>query len=82
MKYKDYTSGNSRNDRLQLLAYSMMLNANNIGIILPAQDNEEIFDPRKINSLEKRLVKYHQLLLGVMKEDSTIADYIKNKAFD
>lgn len=82
VKYKDYTSGNSRNDRLQLLAYSLMLNANNIGIILPAQDNEIIFDSRKVNSLEDRLVKYHQLLLGIMKDDSTIADYIKDKAFD
>lgn len=42
VKYKDYTNGDSRNDRLQLLAYSMMMNANNVGIILPAQVEMEI----------------------------------------
>lgn len=81
VKYKDYTNGDSRNDRLQLLAYSMM-NANNIGIILPAQGDEKIFDARTINSLEKREIKYHQILLGMVKDKSTvIADYIKNDTF-
>ena len=82
VKYKDYMNGNSRNDRLQLLAYSMMLNANNIGIILPAQVDEEIFDARRINSMEKRVIKYHQMLLGMKKNNSTVADYIKNNAFE
>ena len=82
VKYKDYMNGNSRDDRLQLLAYSMMLNANNIGIILPAQVDEKIFDARRINSLEKRVVKYHQMLLGMKKNNSAVADYIKNKAFE
>ena len=83
VKYKDYTNGgDSRNDRLQLLAYSMMMNANNVGIILPTQADVEIFDARRINSLESRVIKYHQMLLGMMKDDSVIADYIKDKAFD
>ena len=82
VKYKDYTKGNSRNDRLQLLAYSMMLNADNVGIIFPAQADEEIFDARRINSREKRTVKYHQMLLGMMKNNSTVADYIKDNAFE
>lgn len=68
-------------DRLQLLAYSMMMNANNIGIILPAQDEVEIFDARRINSMENRVVKYHQMLLGVMKDNPVIANYIKTNAF-
>ena len=82
VKYKDYMNGNSRNDRLQLLAYSMMLNANNIGIILPAQVDEKIFDARRINSLEKRIIKYHQMLLGMKKNNPAVADYIENKAFE
>ena len=82
VKYKDYTNGNSRNDRLQLLAYSMMLNANNVGIILPAQSEVEIFDARRINSMERRTVKYHQMLLGMMENDPTVADYIREKTFE
>lgn len=82
VKYKDYTNGDSRNDRLQLLAYSMMLNAGNVGIILPAHDEVEIFDARRINSMESRVIKYHQMLLGMMKNNSTVADYIKENTFD
>lgn len=82
VKYKDFNHGDSRNDRLQLLAYSMMLNANNVGIILPAQVDMEIFDARRINSMEKRVVKYHQMLLGISKNDSSIADYIKDNTFE
>lgn len=82
VKYKDYTNGDSRNDRLQLLAYSMMMNANNVGIILPAQVEMEIFDVRRINSMENRTVKYHQMLLGMMKDNPTIANYIKDNTFE
>lgn len=82
IKYKDYTNGDSRNDRLQLLAYSMMMNANNVGIILPAQTEIEIFDARRINSKENRVVKYHQMLLGMETDNATIANYIKNNTFD
>lgn len=81
VKYKDYKNQNSREDRLQLLAYSMMLNANNVGIILPAQKEEKIFDARKINSMEKRVIKYHQMLLGINKVDTRIATYIKTNTF-
>lgn len=82
VKYKDYTNGNSRDDRLQLLAYSMMLNADNIGIIFPAQTEVEIFDARRINSTEPRVVKYHQMLLGMLKDNAVVADYIKEKTFE
>ena len=82
VKYKDYTNGNSRDDRLQLLAYSMMLNANNVGIILPTRTEVEIFDARRINSMENRTVKYHQMLLGMMKDNPTIANYIKDNTFE
>ena len=82
VKYKDYTNGDSRNDRLQLLAYSMMMNANNVGIILPAQIDVEIFDARRINSMENRVVRYHQMLLGMMKDNPTIANYIKDNTFE
>ena len=82
VKYKDYTKGDSRNDRLQLLAYSMMLNADNVGIIMPTQAEVEIFDARRINSMENRIIKYHQMLLGMMKDNPVIADYIKENTFD
>ncbi|MBD5510079.1 MAG: hypothetical protein HDR08_02315 [Lachnospiraceae bacterium] len=82
VKYKDYTNGDSRNDRLQLLAYSMMLNAANVGIILPAQTEVKIFDARRINSMENRIVKYHQMLLGMMKNNPMVADYIKENTFE
>lgn len=82
VKYKDYTNGDSRNDRLQLLAYSMMLNADNVGIIMPTQAEVKIFDARRINSLEHRMIKYHQMLLGIMNDNSIVADYIKDKVFD
>lgn len=65
VKYKDYRNADGRNDRLQLLAYSMMLNADHIGIIFPAPDREMIFDPRRINTLEDREVIYHQLLIDI-----------------
>lgn len=42
-----------------------MMNAKNVGIILPAQVDVEIFDARRINSMEKRVVKYNQMLLGM-----------------
>lgn len=82
VKYKDYTNSDSRNDRLQLLAYSMMLNANNVGIIMPTQNEIEIFDARRINSMENRIIKYHQMLLGVMRDDPVIANYIKDNTFE
>ena len=69
VKYKDYTNGDSRN-------------ANNVGIILPAQTDVEIFDARRINSMEHRIVKYHQMLLGIMKDNPTIANYIKDNTFE
>lgn len=82
VKYKDFTNGNARDDRLQLLAYSMMMNADNVGIILPTQTEVEIFDARRINSMEKRIVKYHQMLLGIMKDNPVAANYIKEIAFE
>lgn len=82
VKYKNYLNGDSRNDRLQLLAYSMILNANNVGIILPSNAEVEIFDARRINSMEKRIVKYHQMLLGMKYDNSTIANYIKDQTFE
>lgn len=80
VKYKSYAGGNSRNDRLQLLAYSMMFNAENVGIIFPSNADNMIFDERRINTKEERIIKYHQMLLGMMRDDSKIADYIKEKS--
>jgi 5-methylcytosine-specific restriction endonuclease McrBC regulatory subunit McrC len=81
VKYKDYTNGNSRNDRLQLLAYSMMMNADNIGIIFPTKTEGKIFEAPRINSMEHRVIRYHQILLGIMNDNSEAADYIKKETF-
>jgi len=75
VKYKDYR-GNSRNDRLQLLAYSMMMNAEHIGLIFPSEDKDVIFDARKVNTLENRTVMYHQILMGMKMDNETAAGYI------
>ena len=60
----------------------MMMNANNVGIILPAQTEIEIFSPRRINSMESRTVRYHQMLLGVSTDNTDVAEYIKNNTFE
>ncbi len=77
VKYKDYKHGGNRSDRLQLLAYSMMLDANDIGIVFPADEENTIFDSRTINSRAMTLIRYHQLLLSMNKNDSSIANYVK-----
>ena len=78
VKYKDYKNSSSRNDRLQLLAYSMMLNADHIGLIFPSSDGSIIFDERDVNSLETRSVKYHQFALSMDRNDSRVAEHILN----
>lgn len=50
---------------------------------MPSLDEEisVVLDPSRINSSEKRLVKYHQLLLNMRQADDTVAEYIKDNYF-
>ncbi|MBW9151458.1 McrC family protein [Clostridium estertheticum] len=83
VKYKKY--GNTqyvRNDRLQLLAYSMMYDTSDIGIIFPMEVEEKnrIFESQKINTYQSRDVKYHQIQLAINEEGcaNDVAEYINN----
>lgn len=78
VKYKNYDRSNSRNDRLQLLAYSMIYSANNIGLIFPTNSDDRIFVPRRVNTVGNREVRYHQFAMKILTTSSSMADYIKN----
>ena len=80
VKYKDYTNKKySREYRLQLLAYSMMYNADDIGIIFPKNKDgqDEFFESRRVNSLENRTISYHQFLLD-FQQNNNLIEHIKN----
>lgn len=85
VKYKDYRKKRyAREDRLQLLAYALMYNCSHVGLIFPQNFDEEIdiFEPQKIQSLEKREIKYHQLAIKFnehnLKNEQSISEYIKS----
>lgn len=78
VKYKDFNnSSNAREDRLQLLAYSLMYNSDDIGLIFPIEDVEIEFGKRDINSAEARLIKYHQYAFNLTNPDGKIAQRIE-----
>lgn len=71
VKYKNLSNKrNSRNDRLQLLAYGLMYDCEDVGIIFPSLDGEKsaFYDKNKIASAENRNRFYHQLELSISKE--------------
>lgn len=84
VKYKNYkNTQNARYDRLQLLAYSMMYDAENVGIIFPSEGEEEnyIFKNQLINTYQSKDINYHQMLLTISKNNTNnIAQYIKEIA--
>ena len=68
VKYKNLKNrGYSRSDRLQVLAYALMYNCENVGIIFPARDGEGNFYYAKneIQSNEKCPRYYNQLEIAV-----------------
>lgn len=69
VKYKNLHKGgrNARTDRLQLLAYGLMYNCDDIGIVFPSDIAETSFyyEKNKISSFEERVRHYHQIELGI-----------------
>lgn len=68
VKYKDSLSSRyARPDRMQILAYGLMLGCNNVGNIFPAQDgtNNVYYKRNEINSNESRTHYYNQLEVAI-----------------
>ena len=68
VKYKDSTSLRyARPDRMQILAYGLMLGCNNVGNIFPTQDgtNNVYYKRNEINSNESRTRYYNQLEVAI-----------------
>lgn len=68
VKYKDsLNSKSSRPDRLQILAYGLMLGCDNVGNIFPTQDgtNNIYYKRNQINSNESRTRFYNQLEVAI-----------------
>lgn len=68
VKYKNVNNGRSaRADRLQLLAYGLMYNCDDIGIFFPSRVCEKslIYEKNEIASIEQRTRFYHQVELGI-----------------
>lgn len=68
VKYKNLHNGrNARADRLQLLAYGLMYNCDDIGIVFPSDTEEEsyYYERNEIASVEDRERYYHQIELGI-----------------
>lgn len=68
VKYKDsLSSGYARPDRMQILAYGLMLGCDNIGNIFLAQDGTDsvYYKRNEINSNESRTRYYNQLEIAI-----------------
>lgn len=68
VKYKDSLSSRyARPDRMQILAYGLMLGCNNVGNIFPARDgtNNVYYKRNEINSNESRTHYYNQLEVAI-----------------
>ena len=68
VKYKDSLSSRyARPDRMQILAYGLMLGCNNVGNIFPTQDgtNNVYYKRNEINSNETRTRYYNQLEVAI-----------------
>ena len=68
VKYKNpLNSRSSRPDRLQILAYALMLNCKNVGNIFPTQDgtSNTYFKRNEINSREERPRYYNQINVAI-----------------
>lgn len=68
VKYKDSMSSRyARPDRMQILAYGLMLGCDNVGNIFPTQDgtNNVYYKRNEINSNETRTRYYNQLEVAI-----------------
>ena len=68
VKYKNLHNGrNARGDRLQILAYGLMYNCDDVGIFFPSSEGEDsyFYNKNEIASAENRRRFYHQFELGI-----------------
>ena len=66
VKYKDIdNSGGARDDRLQLLAYTLMYNCDNVGIIAPGDTGIMYYEKNEIDSFESKSRFYHQIKMAI-----------------
>lgn len=68
VKYKDSSNARfSRSDRMQVLAYGLMFDADNVGNIFPTQNGTSslYYKSNRINSIESRTRMYHQLEIAI-----------------
>ena len=68
VKYKDSLNSRfSRSDRMQVLAYGLMFDAENIGNIFPTQDGTSniYYISNKINSNGSKIRQYNQLEIAI-----------------
>ena len=68
VKYKDAQKTQyARNDRMQILAYGLMLGCDNVGNIFPTQDgtNNVYYKRNEINSNESRARYYNQMEVAI-----------------
>lgn len=71
VKYKDSSNAKfSRSDRMQILAYGLMFNSDNVGNIFPTRDGTSnlYFKSNRINSNESRTRMYHQMEIAIDKK--------------
>jgi len=79
VKYKNVQNrGYSRGDRLQILAYALMYDCDNVGIVFPSLtgDENEFYMKNGIQSVENRERYYNQLELSI---DTTWQCVVKSK---
>ena len=77
VKYKNIDRGdNARDDRLQLLAYTLMYNCNNVGIIAPGDSEIIYYEKNPIDTFESKTRFYHQIRMAISEE---WVDFFKNK---
>lgn len=69
VKYKNIDSrASARDDRLQLLAYTLMYNCNNVGIIAPGDSGIVCYKKNEIDSFETKTRFYHQIKMAISEE--------------
>ena len=85
VKYKNLHNGrNARADRLQLIAYGLMYDCDNIGIFFPSNEGGKSFyyEKNELSSIENRERFYHQIELGISTEWDFSISAVKDNSND
>lgn len=81
VKYKNQNTGSARSDRLQLLAYALIYNCNNVGNIFPVKtgDKNLYYMSNAIQSNEKMIARYYnQIELSVNSKWNSMIYLVSN----